>query len=361
MELINLQVQDVILHEVFKRGDDHQLVEPAYGTEVEQLDQDALDALRDRVVTAMTSATRCVQMAITKTGAESLSARAQELIDADAQLWVAGTQAVSRKLAEEQKSRGLPGGVVVVFRGSCGAPAKRLFGVIKAEVHNGFTREQRDGKAVLRFLKSLMLTAQTKLYKVGIFFEARPEADGVGDARWDAYIYDETLTVKNRYGAAQYFYEGFLGLGFPESSARQTVLFHQLTKSFIQAMAIPEEDKVVLHNALVTYLKADQTPTVGIESFADAYFADDGVKDAYEQHMLAEGFSAMPINKDLTDLNGQLRLRRIEFKNKIRITGPAEQFEELVEIQPIERQGGPGDAPQLWTAITVKDRIAKQD
>lgn len=360
MELINLEVQDVILHEVFKRVDD-QLIQPAYGAEVEALEQEAIDALRDRVVTAMTSATRCVKMTITKTGAESLVARASLMIDGDAELWVAGTQGLALKLAEEQKSRGIPGGVVVVFRGSAGVPARRLIGVIKAEVHNGFTRELHAGKAVLKFLRSLMLTAQTKLYKVGLFFEARPEAEGVGDARWDAYIYDETLTVKNRYGAAQYFYNGFLGLGFPESSARQTAQFHQLTKSFIQGMDVPEEEKVVLHNALVTYLKADQAPTVGIESFSSSYFADDLVKDAYEQHMLSNGFPAMPINKDLTDLASHLRTRRLEFRNKIRVTGPAEQFDQLLKVDVIEGEAAPGMASPQWTILTIKDRIESQD
>ena len=61
MEQVNLQVHDFILHEVFKRGSDQVVVPPQYGAQTEVLDVDALDALRDRIVTAMTSSTRCVQ------------------------------------------------------------------------------------------------------------------------------------------------------------------------------------------------------------------------------------------------------------------------------------------------------------
>ena len=70
MQLLNLTISRVILHEVFKRGNDGNKVKPEFGDELEVLDDEAAEALRDRVVTAMTSATRCVQMSIVKASAE---------------------------------------------------------------------------------------------------------------------------------------------------------------------------------------------------------------------------------------------------------------------------------------------------
>lgn len=358
LKLINLQVHDVILHEVFKRGNDQVIVPPQYGIQTEALDVEALDALRDRIVTAMTSSTRCVEMAITNVGAESMATRVSELVDADEALYIATSKTVADKLTYEQKSRAIPGGVLVVFRGTAGAPARRIVGFIKAEVHNGFTREIADGHASLKFLTSLMLTAQTKLYKVGLFIEREAAAE-LADV-WQAFIYDEMLTVRNRYEAAKYFYDGFLGLGFPESSARQTKQFHELTKGFIQAMNAPEEDKVVLHNALVTYLKADQQPTVGIASFAETYFGEPEVQEAYRGHMLSNGFPENPVNKDTSDVDGVLRFRRISF-NKIKVTGPAQDFERLVRIDSIEGDIGANGVAQQWTRVTIKDRISGQD
>lgn len=361
MKLDNLQVRDVVLHEVFRRGNDREAITPSYGEAVEILEDDAKDALCDRIVTAMTSPTRCVQMAITRTGAESMIARVLGLVSADQANYIRVSKGVADKLTEEQQSRQIPGGVLVVFRGEAGVPARRVVGTIKAEIHNGFTREKGEQGATLKFLTQLMLTAQTKLYKIGLFIEESPHAVGGPEQQWAAHIYDETLTMGNRDGAAKYFYEGFLGLGFPASSARQTKQFHEHTKTFIQSLRLEEEDKIVLFNALVTYLKADQTPTVGVDAFATAYFGDDAIKDAYRDHMRSKGFPETPVNKDVTDLKSSLRTRRLSFHNKIRVSGPADEFEKMVVIRLVD--GDPDEAghSQQWTQLTIKDRISDQD
>lgn len=362
MQLLNLTISRVVLHEVFKRGNDGNKVQPEFGDELEVLDDEASEALRDRVVTAMTSATRCVQMSIVKASAESLVHRASVALDADDAGFIAASRGIADKLADEQKNRNLPGGVVVVFSGTAGHPARRLVGVIKAEVHNGFMREREAAgeKPKLKFLKSLMLTAQTKLYKVGLFMEPQEPAAGEFPAGWDAYIYDETLTVANRYGAAKYFYDGFLGLGFPQSSARQTLQFFDLTKAFIQAVDKPEEEKIVLHNALVTYLRADQTPTVGIASFADAYFGDAEARDAYRAYMVEKGFPEVAVNKDTTEVASAMKLRRLNFASRVRISGPADSFDKLVTVSLVDGEAKEGVTPK-WTQVIIKDRISTQE
>ncbi|WP_369065915.1 nucleoid-associated protein, partial [Burkholderia gladioli] len=288
--------------------------------------------------------------------------RASVALDADDAGFIAASRGIADKLADEQKNRNLPGGVVVVFSGTAGHPARRLVGVIKAEVHNGFMREREAAgeKPKLKFLKSLMLTAQTKLYKVGLFMESQAPVAGEFPAGWDAYIYDETLTVANRYGAAKYFYDGFLGLGFPQSSARQTLQFFDLTKAFIQAVDKPEEEKIVLHNALVTYLRADQTPTVGIASFADAYFGDAEARDAYRAYMVEKGFPEVAINKDTTEVASAMKLRRLNFASRVRISGPADSFDKLVAVSLIDGEAKEGVTPK-WTQVIIKDRISTQE
>lgn len=362
MELINLQLSRVVIHEVFQRADDKTKIPPVYGDSVENLDLDAMDALRNRIVAAMSSPARCIQMTIENAQAGSMCSLAAALADADEALYIQQSRDVADLLADAQKFRNIPGGIVVVFVGTAGVPARRLMGVIKAEVHNGFTREQQQqGGLALKFLKNLLLTAQTKLYKIGLFVQSDPEAAEGLPAGWDAYIYDETLTLANRYGAAQYFYEGFLGCQFPQSSARQTKQFHDLTKSFIRSMNIPEEERAVLHNALVTYLKADQTPTVSVADFGQSYFAEGEIRDAYGAHMTAADFPNTAVNKDLADVNASLRLRKLTFKNQIKVTGPAEGFEDLMKIDIIDGVPLGPNGPSRWTLLTVRADIANQE
>ena len=361
MELLDLRLTRVAIHEVFQRTNERVRVTPSYGNTLETLDGEAIDALRNRIVTAMTSPAKCIQMAIDKTTPMSMFALATQLVDADDALFMEQSKRTADLLADAQHYRTIPGGILVAFVGSAGVPARRLMGVIKAEVHNGFTREQSTGGMTLKFLKSLLLTAQTKLYKIGLFIEFAPDATGDPVNRWQSYIYDETLTLSNRDGAAQYFYEGFLGCKFLASSARNTKKFHDLTKTFIKGMDIPEHEKIVLHNALVTYLKADQSPTVSVAAFSGSYFNEGEIRDSYERHMREADFPLVAVVKDLTDVNSALRVRKLTFRNQVRLIAPADGFDNLVMIEAVD--GDPDEQGQLprWTRLTVKADISRQE
>lgn len=235
MPFQNLTINRVIIHEVFQREDDRAIVRPTYSNALENLDQAALDALRDRVISAMGSASRSMEMSIILSGAGSAVSIAKALIDADDAVFVESSKATADKLTEAQTRRDLPGGILVVFTGTAGYPAKRVLGVIKAETHNGFTRQREpNGRLMLRFLTDLILTPQTKLYKIGAFIESNPGVAEPVPAGWRAFIYDDLMTGNNRLKAAQYFYEAFLGCAYPETSARMTKAFHDLTRKFIK-------------------------------------------------------------------------------------------------------------------------------
>ena len=139
MELIDLHLTRVVIHEVFQRADDRTRVQPRYGNALEHLDGDAVDALRGRIVSAMASPAKCLQMAINKTELGSMFHLATQLVDDDDQLFITQSQQAAELLADAQASRKIPGGILVAFTGRAGAPARRLVGIIKAEVHSGFT------------------------------------------------------------------------------------------------------------------------------------------------------------------------------------------------------------------------------
>jgi hypothetical protein len=357
MDLLNLEVARVILHEVKRRTDD-QIPPPDYGIELEELDEAALEELRLRVVAAMSRSDRCMQMAIRDCGPQSMTQLAARLVGSDDELFVGQSRGVADLLAVAQKSRGIPGGVTVVFSGTVGVPTRRFLAVIKAEVHAGFTREQHNGRLVLKYLDKLLLTPSMKLYKIGFFVEADPAAADLS-LGWQAYIYDDAMTPKDKYGAAHYFYEGFLGLAFPESSARQTKQFHDWTKTYIHQLNVPEEDKVTLHNALVTYLKADQSPTVNVQTFADTYLGDAELRDTYRTFMAEKGFPRHAVPKDLADVSRSLKTRRITFRNQVKLIAPAEGFDNLISMETIDSDGI--DDQGQWTKVIVKDRIRTQE
>lgn len=360
----NLKINRVVIHEVFKRDDDKNQVKPRYGDKLISLGQDALGALKNRVITAMGKASQSVEMTINKSGQGSMLGLGRELLVADDTAFVVKSGVVADLLSSAQLYRNIPGGILVVFTGEVDHPAKRVIAVIKAEPQNGFTRRVNDGGGLdLEFLTDLILTPQAKLYKIGVFVEIDPvkAASNKPAEGFQAFIYDVGMTGANRDAAAQYYYDLFLGCSFPQSSARLTKDFHDLTKMFIQSLDLPEETKTDLHTGLYSYLKVSQVQTVQVNEFAQSYLSDDGMRDTYEQFMVARKFPTNAVPKDLTDVAPHLRQRKVRFRSDVRLTAPADRFDELIQVTAILGDAVDGGEPPQWTQIIVRDRIQSQE
>lgn len=250
-----------------------------------------------------------------------------------------------------QQSRSIPGGLVVVFDGTVGNPALPFFGVMKAEMHEGFVRGQNLSA---EFVESLFLSPGNKLYKIGLFrAKAAPGAPLPGG--WTATLYDRQMSALNRDGAAGYFHGNFLGLAIPEDSAFQVRTFWEKTREFIKQSDMDEEAKIDLYNGLHTYLKVDQAQQIQVSEFAERFMADD-LGDAYVAHMRRARVPEAAIAKDLSEIKGRLRLRRFRFPEKIVLSGPPEAITDLVTVEKIDGEDG-----KSWTQITVRGELQSQE
>lgn len=362
----NLTIQRTIIHEVFKRTDGPTPLEPRYATAVIELSTDARDALQQRITAALGHASHGVEMRIRRTGEESIWARTKQILRPATEhaAFITASQAITASLANAQTNRTIPGGVVVVVQGTAGYPPSPMTCIIKAEPHAGFTRKiSQAGELELEFLKDLILTPQSKLYKIGAFLIADPVAatDEQPTLGWRAFIFDDQITAGNKQTAAQYFYETFLGLGFPENSAWQTKQFHTLTKEFIRGANIPEETKSDLLGALTTYLKVDQSATIQVDQFAESYMQAPELKDSYSAYMQVKNFPIEAIFKDISEVKNVLRDRKVTFNGNIRLTGPVEQFQDRVKMRVIDGEALPNGSVPKWTEIIVRDQIKDQE
>lgn len=357
MDFQNLSISRVIIHQVFKRQADRQIIQPVYGTSVTQLGGSETGALQDRVLAALGSGSKCMEMSIISAGQDSALHLARTLVDADQTLFVDQSKGMADLLAIAQKGLSIPGGILVVFAGTANYPPKRIIGMIKAEPHEGFTFDTIQGGLALKYLQNLILTPQTRLYKIGTFVEtdASVSADGSADG-WEAYVYDDLILPSDRDRAAQYFYGGFLGCNIPVNAARQTKSFFDLTKKFISSMDIPEVAKVDLNTGLYTYLKVDQSQTIDRNTFANQYLKPD-MRDAFTTYMERNNFPATVIAKDLTEVAPLLKRRSVVFGSDVRLSAPADRFKELVKIENIKGDANPDGSVPTWTQITVRDNI----
>ncbi|RWD29873.1 MAG: hypothetical protein EOS34_27415 [Mesorhizobium sp.] len=358
MPFQNLTVQRLIIHEVHRRLDDRQVVNPTYGQQLLTLTQDAKDDFRDRVISAVGSQSQSIKMTIKPVVAGCAVEIAHELIAVTDAEFIIQSRLFADRLTESQLRRDLPGGILVVFQGMAGNPQRRYVGVVKAEKHSGF---RQAAAMTVQYFKDLFLTPQAKLYKIGIFVYTGPQPAGALPNGWEATVYDSQMTTSNREGAAQYFYEGFLGCALPVNSARLTKRFFDETRDFIRGLPVPEERKTDLLSGLYTYLKVDQAPTVQVSAFSNQYLGHE-LADSYSHFMADREFPNNAVPKDLTDVQSQLRRRRMTFSRSVQLTAPPDAFDDLVRVREIDGEPDqPGGPRPTWTQITIRDRIREQE
>lgn len=351
MPLENFSIGRVCLHEVYRRANDGSIVAPRRGQQLLTMDARGQQAFESRVINAFSSSAKCMEMVVLDPVAGSVTQRGFELLSANDGQFVDQSYELAELLAQAQGSRSIPGGVLAVFDGLVGHPARRFFAVMKAELQEAFLRED-DLQAT--FVDNLFLSPKGKLYKIGLFVQTDEEADGVA-GRITPQVFDSHLSARDRDGAATYFHSGFLGLGVPDNAAFNVRKFFENTKQFIASSNLEPEDKVDLHNSLFSYLKVDQSPTIQVNEFAERFFAGD-LEVQYREFMNRSGMPPGVMQKDLSEVQGQLRLRRVRFPRRIQLLGPAEAMADLVTIQDIESDDG-----HEWTQITIRGRVQGQE
>lgn len=352
MPLENLTISRVCMHEVHRRLEDGESVPPTLSEELLILEPRAMDEFGRRVIAAFKSNAQCVDMAIVDHNEGSVIALGAAFLTAREPGFIRNSRLMAEKLAGAQTSRAIPGGLVVVFDGTVGNPRRRFFGVMKAELHEGFLKGA-DLQAT--FVENLFLSPKTKLYKIGLFVSDGATPRPNLPEGWMATIYDTQISATQRDSAATYFHRTFLGLELPSNSAQQVKQFFKLTKQFIEDADLDSEQKTDLHNSLYTYLKVDREETVQTSRFAER-FMDDDTADEYVAHMRRSRFPAGAIPKDLSEIDGMLRRRRFRFPRSITLSGPPEAIRDLVSVETIEGAGG-----TEWTQITIRGELERQD
>lgn len=349
--LNNLNIDEVIYHRVHQRLLDKKLIAPTYGTTVFSLSGDGLDVFRDRIIGALGTDAKSVTMQIDSYDEGSALALARKVSTAGSKdEFALHTRALANKLANDQDQPNWPGGLLVVFRGSAGVPSRKVVGIIKAETDGGF----QPVEVGLEYLKNLFMTRESKLYKIGFFWNGGDDNDELPGG-WVSHVYDSHMTMANRDAAAHYFYGRFLGCSLPLNAARLTKSFYHAARRFINETGLSDEDKSDLFTSLYTYMKVDNTPTIHTATFASQYLPD-RVRDAFSNYMKENDFPENAVPKDISEIQGVLKKRKVKFPGDILLTAPPDVYQRMVEVSTIDGDEINGK-PQAWTKIVIKDRV----
>lgn len=205
------------------------------------------------------------------------------------------------------------------------------------------------------------MTPSSKLFKTAAFAEKHPKSGNsvtpnLND-NWLVAVSDYQISQTDGKVAAQYFYETFLGCGYPESSARNTQKFFESVKTFIKGLELSNEEKHELNNALVCYLKLDKSGIISPDKFAQTYF-DPDTADDFMTHLGDSGVPTTSFTKDTQHVNSKLKIQKVSFgqSKNIRLLAPAEVFKDKVIMESIvsDEEGNPVN----WTKLVIKEKLA---
>lgn len=364
MQLVNLSINRIIIHQIFKRNEEGKKVDPILTHSYTRLAPSAMNTFKSRIVDSVGEGSKAVTMEIVDQSENDLSKLIDNMIGLDNEEFVTASFDIPRKLINAQTSRAIPGGIVVIFTGTQGAPSRRFLGIIKAEIYNGYEKlvDPNTQEISLKFVEELLLTPSSRLYKTAMFYEKPDYSEPVENLnnKWLPMVSDAQINQSDGKAAAKYFYADFLGCGYPQTSARTTKQFYDSAATFIDEMNISSEKKNDLFNALTTYLKVDASPTVSTSDFASTYF-DVDTQDVFQEFMNEQGIPSTAFTKDIEHIEGKLKFRRLNFSKNVKITAPSDVFKNFVTIETIDGDTDESGSVQKWTKIIVKDQVVKQE
>ncbi|MGH6774608.1 nucleoid-associated protein [Brucella tritici] len=361
MILENLRVNRVIMHEIFKRDNDRELVSPSYSDAIERLDPEAQATFQMRVTDALSAQSKSMEMRITELDDLSVIANAEKIVYGAAvsndQEFIDVSKYLALKLAKAQTSRRYLGGVVIVFEGKFGVPERSFVGVIKAETQSGFRRLRDKEKVLTQFLNDIFLTPAQRLYKIGFVV---PGKQSEGREGWSCFIFDSNITANQRESAAQYFYESFMGCTFPSNGAYETSKFFDLTKKFVRNSNLSSEDKRDINDALFTFVKVEQSPTFTSHEFADKYLPIE-VRDGYNAFLQSNKFPERAVIRDISDMGTRLKRRKFKFGSDVEVSASPEALRsEKVQIKTVDAENFGGGSGEMWTQIIIRQQMTDQ-
>ncbi len=273
-DLCNMKIERVILHQVFDNGDDGKVIPPKISTSFTKLDTQGLSTLQSRIINVIGVDTHSIEMVITDDSNNSAYAFCKNMITSSDEEKIKISGNFAQKLARSQMGKNTPGGILVVLSGTIGNNNDQFVGIIKAELHDGFTIDEKDQSLFLQLLTSLLLTPQQKLYKIGIFINKKQAKDVemIHADDFIVYVYDHLMAKKESSSLARYFFDTFLGCDYSQNDKKLTQDFFLRTKDFINQLNLPKEEVIDIRSLLYALLRNENTNTIQVADTAETIF-----------------------------------------------------------------------------------------
>jgi len=175
------------------------------------------------------------------------------------------------------------------------------------------------------YIRDLILTRKTKLFKIGFFYPS----DGGNDP--SGAVCDEQRGYMPQIEIAGFFLTDFLGCCLAEDERIATKRFFTVTQDFFNAQI---EDPVERTQALTHLLSevTNQTTRINVREFARRSVPTQQ-RQAFLNHLEQEGVGVREIRKNIELIDAQTKKMALEFENGVTVVGTREAFRQSVQVE----------------------------
>lgn len=329
INFVHSKFNRLILHRVLKKlnGEEHSQVK--LEDQLIEADEDVQKIIKERLAEACGKQSRSFRLFIDKHSEKSFYGLTHDVHDLNEEDFIQRSKQIAHLLGRSQR-RSVNGGYLILIEVESHTGRKAIV-AIKAELQKAFaTRTDLEtNKKQIEVLNDLFLSPNNKFFKIGYIYEEENGDESHPNDKWAAIIFDDQFSVRK--APADYFIADFLGFTLERNAKFMNREYYQKTRKLIESnLHSTVDEKRDSIKALNTVFK-DQTQQIDPIEFSQR-FLPEVFKEDYAQIILSDKRFDRPFARNTELVKNELNKKIMVFAKKIKIQGPEEDFDDVVQI-----------------------------
>ncbi len=322
-----IQIERIIVHDIPKHKKGELEIEPTYSQKESKLTDGLRIFFKDKVVQSLSS-DKSFKICFDEENTSPISWITNEFLNSDGSDIVSQSIAITKHLFEIQVGYNAAGILVIIF-GKINSFNTCI--ILKLEKDKGaqLKLDLKTKSYNIEEVKDLMLTEKTKIFKVAMFILRENFK-----IKYDGFIMDYQIEIKEKKEATTWFINKFLGCRAFEDPKITTQHFYNYTRTFIDTISDDIERAKYIQD-LNSYVQKN-TPTLSPKEFADDYLLTTEHKNDYKNYLDSKKFNFTSFPKDITQIEKHVKKITIAFVNDISIIGNKGILDKKVKLEKLE-------------------------
>lgn len=325
----NIDIKRVIVHTILAKeeGNEHALIIP--DSKIVKIDENVKSLFRERLSKAAAKTSKAFELEIEDYYEGSFFSFAKEICKLDDNSFIKYSEKIAHLLAQAQTRNTIPGGYFLLID-AVTVDGNNLTITIKAELNTVLKYYYDDNESAIKILDDAFLSPSQKFFKIGVIYE-KDEPDeftNYPNNNFGCFLFDDQFKPDSR--PAEYFYKDFLGFSIDSNPKIQSKRFFDTTDNFIRKNIPAPDYKDEMLNLLKHEFTTNDEPELTPKDFADMYFNDNELRDNYKNQITS--YLPEKIIKDSSMIESKLKSKKINFPNKVAVSGPSDIFDYNIKI-----------------------------